>query len=209
MTIGIYRLYNTKNNNSYIGQSKDILRRLNYHKEDLKNNTHHCYKLQQEYNKLYKELDKQYKSDPLYNYLDINKIVIDKFYKLEVLKEFNYYNIDELLKVEDEYILKFRDIQEGYRQNTNEELNNKHYELLNYTKIHYPDLYDYTYDLRINDFKELHKKYNIENLPEDEIRNMFTINRKLLDEFTQDCIEIGKKHYNDYINKFGEPKYIP
>lgn len=209
MTIGIYRLYNTENNNSYIGQSKDIVRRLEQHKEDLKNNKHHCYKLQQEYNKLYKQTDKQYKTNEMYNYLDINKIVIDKFYKLEILQEFNYYNLEELLKIEDKYILKYRAIQEGYKQKTNEELRNENNELLNYTKLHYPDLHNYTHDLTMKDFEILKEEYKINNLSEEEIRSIFINNRKLLDDFMKDCFEIGIKHYKEYIDKFGEPKYIP
>lgn len=47
---GIYKITNKITNKSYIGESLDIIRRWEEHKEELKNNRHHSYKLQKEYN---------------------------------------------------------------------------------------------------------------------------------------------------------------
>lgn len=119
---GIYKIYNKENNNTYIGQSKNIENRLNKHIEDLKNNKHHQRNLQKEYNNLKKNIKNQYKCNELFDYIDYDKLVFEKYYGIEVLKAFDYYNLEELLKLEDEYILKYRNIQEGYNQKTNEEI---------------------------------------------------------------------------------------
>lgn len=47
---GVYKIINTTNNKMYIGQSINIERRWEEHKEELKNNKHHSYKLQSDYN---------------------------------------------------------------------------------------------------------------------------------------------------------------
>lgn len=48
---GIYKIENTTNGKIYIGQSRDINDRWNYHIRSLKNNTHHNYHLQKAWNK--------------------------------------------------------------------------------------------------------------------------------------------------------------
>ena len=48
---GIYRIVNTKNDKSYIGSSKNIIRRWYIHKSALKNNRHHSIYLQRSWNK--------------------------------------------------------------------------------------------------------------------------------------------------------------
>lgn len=48
---GIYRIVNTKNGKSYIGSSKNIIRRWYIHKSALKHNRHHCIYLQRSWNK--------------------------------------------------------------------------------------------------------------------------------------------------------------
>lgn len=48
---GIYRIVNLKNKKSYIGSSKNIIRRWYIHKSALKNNRHHCIYLQRSWNK--------------------------------------------------------------------------------------------------------------------------------------------------------------
>ncbi len=48
---GIYRIVNVINNKSYIGSSKNIIRRWYFHKSALKNNRHHCIYLQRSWNK--------------------------------------------------------------------------------------------------------------------------------------------------------------
>jgi group I intron endonuclease len=49
--IGIYKITNKINNNSYFGSSKDIERRWLTHKNQLKNNNHHNLHLQRSWNK--------------------------------------------------------------------------------------------------------------------------------------------------------------
>ena len=50
MTVGIYKITNKITNKLYIGESLNIEKRWIKHKEDLKNNSHHSYKLQNDYN---------------------------------------------------------------------------------------------------------------------------------------------------------------
>lgn len=50
ITIGIYKIANTKNNKCYIGQSIDIEKRFKEHIYHLENNKHHSVKLQRSYN---------------------------------------------------------------------------------------------------------------------------------------------------------------
>lgn len=49
--IGIYGIYSISQNKYYIGKSKDILKRINKHKSDLRLNKHHSHYLQNVYNK--------------------------------------------------------------------------------------------------------------------------------------------------------------
>ena len=49
--IGIYKIRNTINNKYYIGSSKNIKKRFNKHKYQLKKGTHHCIYLQRAYKK--------------------------------------------------------------------------------------------------------------------------------------------------------------
>ena len=48
--MGIYKITNKINNKMYIGSSKNITGRWNYHIDDLFENKHHSYKLQKEFN---------------------------------------------------------------------------------------------------------------------------------------------------------------
>jgi len=48
--MGIYKITNKINNKIYIGSSKNITGRWNYHIDDLFENKHHSYKLQKEFN---------------------------------------------------------------------------------------------------------------------------------------------------------------
>lgn len=52
---GIYKITNLIDNKFYIGSSKNIYKRWNQHKTDLKNNKHHNSRLQNAYNKYGKE----------------------------------------------------------------------------------------------------------------------------------------------------------
>jgi len=47
---GIYKIINKTTNKIYIGESLDILRRWEEHRNNLNNNKHHSYKLQQDWN---------------------------------------------------------------------------------------------------------------------------------------------------------------
>jgi hypothetical protein len=47
---GIYCIVNTVNNKKYIGRSKNIYNRIKIHLDELKNKSHHNYKLQEDYN---------------------------------------------------------------------------------------------------------------------------------------------------------------
>ena len=47
---GIYKITNINNNKVYIGSSSDIERRFSEHKRDLKENKHHSYKMQNDFN---------------------------------------------------------------------------------------------------------------------------------------------------------------
>lgn len=66
---GIYKITNITNNQVYIGESLNIEERWEKHKKNLKDGTHHSYKLQNDYNKfgednftyeIIEELDKEY-----------------------------------------------------------------------------------------------------------------------------------------------------
>jgi len=103
---GLYIIENILNENVYVGISTDIYRRWDQHKKDLVNNTHHQPTLQYEFNKL----KDKYKDD------------IFKQYKFIILKECEVFNWDDMKLLEDEYILKFRDEKQGYKQRTNYEL---------------------------------------------------------------------------------------
>ena len=48
---GIYQIVNQKNGKTYIGSSKNIIRRWYFHKSALKHNRHHCIHLQRSWNK--------------------------------------------------------------------------------------------------------------------------------------------------------------
>lgn len=48
---GIYQIRNSTNGKIYIGSSKDLHKRQLEHKKQLRKNLHHCYHLQQAYNK--------------------------------------------------------------------------------------------------------------------------------------------------------------
>lgn len=167
MTIGIYKIYNKENNNTYIGQSKNIENRLNKHIEDLKNNKHHQHNLQKEYNNFKKTIKNQYKGNELFSYIDYDKLVFEKYYRMEILKDFEHYSLEELLKLEDEYILEYRNIQDGYKQKTNEEIKPSDaledvFELIKESKKSNPRYWEFINNKIEDDrdkFKELRDEY--------------------------------------------------
>ena len=94
--IGIYKITNTVNSKAYIGESMDIEKRWEKHKEDLNNNSHHSYKLQQDWNE-YGE----------------NCFIFEVIKELE--KSNNIYNTKiDLLLAENKYIVKYNTLVEGY-----------------------------------------------------------------------------------------------
>lgn len=123
---GIYKLENLENKNIYIGQSSNINKRKDWHKKDLMEGKHHQFNLQKEFNErvnLEKELNKDNKYS---NYIDYESYVFDTVYSVEPLQLVDNYDKDSILDLEDEYILKYRAIQKGYKQLTNKEIQEKY-----------------------------------------------------------------------------------
>jgi len=105
LTIGIYKITNKSNNKVYIGESFNIERRWNEHKLDLENNSHHSYKLQNDYNIYGKN---NFKFEVIEEVRIRNKLVIQKVY---------------LLAFEDKYMKQFNSINNGYNvENTIESI---------------------------------------------------------------------------------------
>ncbi|MDZ5038574.1 hypothetical protein, partial [Clostridium perfringens] len=88
----------------------------------MKNNKHHQNNLQKEYNKLKKELIELHKGDDLKDFIDYDKLTIHTNYKIEILEMVKCNDEDEILNLEDEYILEAREKQKGYNQKTNEDI---------------------------------------------------------------------------------------
>lgn len=95
MTIGIYKITNKMNNKVYIGESVNIEERWEQHRNDLENNNHHSYKLQQDYN--------EYGADnfrfEIVETIKRNKPVLMKIY---------------LLAYENKYVKQYDSINNGY-----------------------------------------------------------------------------------------------
>lgn len=195
MTIGIYKIENKENHNTYIGQSKDIERRWRTHREDLSNNIHHQKNLQKEYNKYIKELKQEYKNDINVKYFNYDLMVIDKYYSFIIIENLDKYNLNELLKLEDNYILKFREIQKGYNQLTNEEIKDNNIDILDYlNKMRklYPKFFNYKTEDRLNELKLIQDQY---------LSNKINLNK-----LTKLSVEVGIKYSKEYIERYGEPK---
>lgn len=90
---GIYKITNSINNKTYIGQSKDIYNRWKTHKEELNTNKHHSYKLQEDWN--------EYGADN---------------FKFEIIKQIDCSSIYDLclLVYEDNYIKLYDSVENGY-----------------------------------------------------------------------------------------------
>ena len=100
---GIYKIENKINGKVYIGESLNIERRWQEHIEDLNNNTHHSYKLQDDWNK-YNENDFEFSiittlSDNIPKYVD-NFILM--LYEDTYIKQYNAiskgYNVENTLE---------------------------------------------------------------------------------------------------------------
>lgn len=116
---GIYKITNKVNGNTYIGQTKDLQRRIEFHKVDLKHGKHSRSLLQEEYNLLvenYKELNK---NNCFYDYIDFDSYTFDINYHYELMKHINDNSFDSILDIEDEYIIKYA---KGYDQKTNKDI---------------------------------------------------------------------------------------
>jgi len=92
----VYKITNLINNKIYVGESLDVDRRWKDHKDDLNNNKHIDYKLQEDWN-----------------------IYGKSAFKFEVIEELNkdiarYIDQYVLIIYEDEYIKKYNSIVEGY-----------------------------------------------------------------------------------------------
>ena len=95
--IGVYKITNINNGKVYVGESINIEKRWDEHKEDLENNNHHNYKLQEDYN----------------TYGEDN-------FKFEVLEEIDANNLELIMQkclliiLENKYIKQFNSIDNGY-----------------------------------------------------------------------------------------------
>lgn len=123
-------------------------------------------------------------------YLDLNKLTIDKYYKFNILESFEIYNESELLTLEDKYILKYRSINNGYKQKTNVELNCKY---TSKTFILFEEFKDY------KDFMLSKANISINNYTNLYNRGLIT-KKEISNKVFQDAI----KNYNEYINSLNE-----
>lgn len=89
--IGIYAIRNKTNNKYYIGQSKDIRKRVCAHFSVLKNNKHYNVKLQNSFN--------------IHNKENFEKLI---------LEEINVYDKQKLTELEDQWIIFHDSIKNGY-----------------------------------------------------------------------------------------------
>lgn len=119
MTIGIYKIFNTKNKKVYIGSSKHIEKRWKEHIHRLENNAHHSSKLQKSYDKV------QDKS----------------VFKFEIIEELSE---DQLKEREQHYIDLFDAFNAGY--NCCAEVDNPKYSLKNSKKAINKKLLDDLYE---------------------------------------------------------------
>ena len=107
MTIGIYGIINKVNNLIYIGESNNIERRWDEHIEDLNNNTHHSYKLQNDWNTYGKD--------------NFEFEIIEKIQKLKT----SYRTTMQLIYLEGKYMEQYKSLTNGYNvENTMQEILN-------------------------------------------------------------------------------------
>ena len=108
ITLGVYKIENKLNNKVYIGESNDIERRWLEHIEELNNNSHHSYKLQNDWN-TYGEENFTFK-------------ILEE---IEKIKGSSYKTNMQLIYVEGKYIDQYDSITNGYNiENTIEEILN-------------------------------------------------------------------------------------
>lgn len=159
---GIYIITNLINNKVYIGESLDIYRRWEEHKEDLNKNTHHSYKLQQDWN--------TYGADNF------------KFEIISVLDKSIAKFVDEyiLLVYEDKYIKQYDSINNGYNvENTLEKVLNGDKIISNNIKS---SKMAEAYKIKINELKEFIEENR-------QIRKNIIYNSKELAKLLNVCID--------------------
>lgn len=138
---GIYYIKNIKNEKIYIGESEDILRRWKEHKEDLNNNKHHSYKLQNDWNeygadnfefRIVSVLDKS-----ISTYIDKYILLIYEDYYIKQYDSVeNGYNIEHTLeKVLNDKKIIFSDKDKGILKKCNKRIDKK--EIIEYGGIIY------------------------------------------------------------------------
>lgn len=103
---GVYMILCTKNNKKYIGSAKNINKRWQSHKRMLEDKTHHCIKLQKDYDKYGKEFF-EYKILEKCSESNARKIELEYIEELKI-KEYGYnsLNFKESIKLKHDYFLK-------------------------------------------------------------------------------------------------------
>ena len=139
--IGIYTIRNKINDKIYVGESSDITKRWKIHKEDLNNNKHHSYKLQDDWNK-YGE----------------------KNFKFDKILKFKYNTVFERLVHEDYYIKKYDSVENGYNceytvQKILDGSKTPEYAFVLTNTINIMNLNNMKYPTHIKDFIENNDKY--------------------------------------------------
>lgn len=112
--IGIYKITNKINNKVYIGETMDVEKRWNEHKESLKNNTHHSYKLQSDWNEYGENnflFEIIYEVKSYSNVTNLKCFLIISEYRFmkkynSILNGYNIENTYEKIKVQEKSIFK-------------------------------------------------------------------------------------------------------
>ncbi len=186
MTKGIYKIENIWDGKVYIGESNNIEERWKTHKEDLNNNKHHSYKLQEAWNK-----------DGEISFV------------FEIIKELddnlNFIALQDLLLVyEDMYIKQYNSINDGYNiENTLELIFNDKKLIVGTKKVtnkHKAILRNYMRNIEKNNgeyipFINLKKEIT---LTDKDIANI--VNRYKNYEFKQDFMEMSEVFQDNGIN---------
>jgi group I intron endonuclease len=98
----IYNIINIENKKRYIGETMDVKRRWEEHEEELENNQHHSYKLQQDWNKYGKDKFKfeilAVLDESINNYIDKYILLLyEGYYIKEYDSIVSGYNIENTL----------------------------------------------------------------------------------------------------------------
>lgn len=99
---GIYKITNKENNKVYIGETLNILERWSTHISNLKNGSHHSYKLQSDWD-LYSEEDFEFKiisvlDESIPNFIDKYILIIFEYIYIESYKSIDHgYNVENTM----------------------------------------------------------------------------------------------------------------